>query len=156
GDCQVDPGWLDRALAELDAQPDRAVVCGRRREIYPERSVYNRLADLEWDTPIGEAISCGGDALMRVSAFVAVGGCDTPVSAGEEPELCQRLRVAGWRIVRIDAEMTRHDLAMTRFGQWWRRQFRTGYNGLDIVTRFPGRDRLFVGMIRSARTWGLV
>jgi hypothetical protein len=51
--------------------------------------------------------------------------------------------------------MTRHDLAMTRFRQWWRRHYRSGYNGLDILTRFPGRDRLFADELRRARVWGI-
>ena len=74
GDCEVADGWLDRAQAELEARPKAAVVCGRRRELFPEHSVYNRLADLEWDTPIGEAIACGGDSVIRAEAFEAVGG----------------------------------------------------------------------------------
>jgi GT2 family glycosyltransferase len=143
GDCEVADGWLDRARAELEARPEAAVVCGRRRELFPEQSIYNRLADLEWDTPIGEAIACGGDSVIRLEAFEAVGGFDPTAAAGEEPELCQRLRRAGWTVWRVDAEMTRHDLAMTRFRQWWRRHYRSGYNGLDILTRFPGKDRLF-------------
>ena len=81
--------------------------------------------------------------MIRAEAFEAVGGFDPTAAAGEEPELCQRLRKAGWSVWRIDAEMTRHDLGMTRFRQWWRRQYRSGYNGLDILTRFPGEDRLF-------------
>ena len=155
GDCEVADGWLDRARAELEARPDAAVVCGRRREKFPEHSVYNRLADLEWDTPIGEAICCGGDSVIRAEAFEAVGGFDPTAAAGEEPELCQRLRKAGWTVWRIDAEMTRHDLAMTRFRQWWRRQYRSGYNGLDILTRFPGEDGLFSQELRRARIWGI-
>lgn len=155
GDCEVVPGFLDRALAELDARPDVAVVCGRRREQFPDHSVYNRLADLEWDTPVGDAIACGGDALMRVAALRVVGGFDPTVPAGEEPELCQRLRRSGWKVARIDAEMTRHDLALARFGPWWRRQFRSGYNGRDIARRFPGPDRLFVGMLANARNWAV-
>jgi GT2 family glycosyltransferase len=155
GDCEVADGWIDRALAEFGARPRLAVVCGRRREMFPERSIYNRLADLEWDTPVGEAVACGGDAMMRVEAFEAAGGFDPTAAAGEEPELCQRLRRAGWEVWRVDAEMTRHDIAMTRFRQWWRRQFRSGYNGLDIATRFPGDDHLFVdGLVRS-RAWGI-
>jgi GT2 family glycosyltransferase len=47
--------------------------------------------------------------------------------AGEEPELCRRLRAAGWRIMRLDAPMTIHDAAMTRLGQWWRRAVRSGF-----------------------------
>jgi GT2 family glycosyltransferase len=155
GDCEVADGWLDRARAELEASPGLAVVCGRRRELFPGRSVYNRLADLEWDTPIGEAIACGGDSVMRAEAFEAVGGFDPTAPAGEEPELCQRLRRAGWSVRRVDAEMTRHDLGMTRFRQWWRRQYRSGYNGLDILTRFPGEDRLFADELGRARLWGI-
>ena len=155
GDCEVADGWLARGRGELEARPRAAVACGRRREKFPEASVYNRLADLEWDTPVGEAVACGGDSMIRAEAFEGVGGFDPSAAAGEEPELCQRLRRAGWSVWRVDAEMTRHDLGMTRFRQWWRRQYRGGYNGLDILTRFPGEDRLFAkGLIRS-RIWGI-
>jgi glycosyltransferase involved in cell wall biosynthesis len=155
GDCEVVDGWLARGRAELEARPTAAVVCGLRREMYPEASVYNRLADLEWDTPIGEALACGGDSRVRAEAFEAVGGFNPTAPAGEEPELCQRLRGAGWSIWRIDADMTRHDLAMYRFRQWWRRQYRSGYNGLDIVTRFPNPDNIFVKGVMRSRIWGI-
>jgi glycosyltransferase involved in cell wall biosynthesis len=155
GDCEVADGWLDRAKAEMETKPKVAVVCGRRRELFPEASIYNRLADLEWDTPIGEATACGGDSVVRAEAFESVGGFDPTAAAGEEPELCQRLRQAGWSVWRIDAEMTRHDLAMTRFRQWWRRLYRSGYNGLDIFTRFLGPDRLFEADLKRSRVWGI-
>ncbi|MBM3103850.1 glycosyltransferase [Pseudomonas sp. V1] len=127
GDCEVDAGWLAKAQAFLDAHPEVAVVCGRRRERFPQRSVYNLLCDLEWDTPTGQAKACGGDALMRADAFAAMGGYRPDLIAGEEPELCVRLRANGWKIWRLAAEMTLHDAAMTRFSQWWRRSMRTGY-----------------------------
>ena len=154
GDCEIVPGWIDRAAAELESRPNVAAVCGRRRERCPEQSVYNRLADLEWDTPIGPAQSCGGDVMMRTDAFRGVGGFDPSVVAGEEPELCQRLRHKGWSILRIDAEMTLHDSAMLHFGQWWRRAVRSGYGAADVASRF-GFDGLFVGHVRSARMWAL-
>ncbi|MEM9139196.1 MAG: glycosyltransferase, partial [Pseudomonadota bacterium] len=121
GDCELQPGWIALALAFLEEHPDVAVACGRRRERFPEASVYNRLCDHEWDTPVGEAKACGGDALMRMTALAAVGGYRDDLIAGEEPELCVRLRAAGWRVWRLDAEMTLHDADMHRFGQWWRR-----------------------------------
>jgi len=155
GDCEVAESWPERARAELEARPEAAVVCGRRRELFPERSIYNRLADLEWDTPVGEAVACGGDSVVRAEAFGAVGGFDPSAAAGEEPELCRRLRLAGWTVWRVDAEMTRHDLGMTRFRQWWRRSYRSGYNGLDIQTRFPEGDQVFAGDLRRSRAWGL-
>jgi GT2 family glycosyltransferase len=85
------------------------------------------LADREWDTPVGQALACGGDALMRFTAVQAVGGYEASLIAGEEPDLCRRLRAAGGEIWRIDAEMTLHDAAMTRFSQWWKRAVRAGH-----------------------------
>lgn len=127
GDCEVAPAWISRAAEELARDPRLAVVCGRRRERFRERSVYNRLCDIEWDTPVGDALACGGDAMMRVAAFVEAGRFDPSLIAGEEPELCVRVRARGWRVRRLDAEMTLHDAAMTRAGQWWRRAVRAGH-----------------------------
>jgi len=156
GDCEVVPGWLEAALATLQEQAEVAVVCGRRRERFPEASAYNLLCDLEWETPVGEASACGGDAMMRVAALQAAGGFDPSLIAGEEPELCYRLRQAGWKIWRIDAEMTRHDAAMSRFGQWWRRTVRAGHayaEGAWLHGREP--ERYYVRECRSILLWGL-
>lgn len=155
GDCTVDPDWIATAAAFLEARPDVAVACGRRRERHPERSVYNRLCDREWDTPPGEALACGGDALMRLRALEQVGGFDPALIAGEEPELCQRLRRAGWTIWRLDAEMTCHDADMHRFGQWWRRSRRAGYafaEGAQLHGRGP--DRFWRRETLRALSWG--
>jgi len=152
GDCEIIDAWIETARRELDSRPDVAVVCGRRRERFPDASIYNRLADLEWDTPIGEAESCGGDAMMRIDAFAAVKGFDPSVAAGEEPELCQRLREKGWKVLRIDPEMTLHDSAILSFGQWWKRAVRSGYGAADVATRF-GHRGLFVKQMRSAQVW---
>lgn len=127
GDCELRPGWIETGAAFLDANPEAAVVHGRRRERFPEATVYNRLCDQEWDRPPGRAKACGGDAMMRVSALRAVGGFDPSLIAGEEPELCVRLRADGWEIWCLDEEMTLHDAAMTRFSQFWRRNLRAGH-----------------------------
>ncbi len=103
GDCEVVPEWLPTALAHLRDHPEVGVVAGRRRERNPEASVYNRLADMEWDTPIGPATEIGGDALFRVRAFVDAGRYDPTLIAGEDPELCLRVRRAGWEVIRLDA-----------------------------------------------------
>jgi len=127
GDCEIVEGWLASAAAALDARADLAAVCGRLRERHPEASVYNQLCDLEWDTPVGPATACGGNAMMRVAAFAEVGGFDPTLIAGEEPELCFRLRARGWMIERIAAEMALHDAAIDRFDQWWKRHVRSGH-----------------------------
>lgn len=127
GDCILAPQWIAQAHAYLMAHPNVAVVCGRRREQAPQASLYNRLCDREWDGPAGETRSCGGDALMRLDPLRAVGGFNPGLIAGEEPELCLKLRAAGWTIWRLDAEMTGHDAAMMRVSQWWARSRRAGH-----------------------------
>jgi glycosyltransferase involved in cell wall biosynthesis len=132
GDCELVDEWLNKAELFMSERNDVAVVCGRRRELYPSASVYNRLCDIEWDTPVGQASACGGDSLARAEAIVPVGGFCARLIAGEEPELCVRLRERGWKIWRLDVEMTRHDAAMSRFGQWWLRAVRTGYGITEL------------------------
>jgi len=157
GDCEVVDGWIETARAALEAEVDLAIACGRRRERYPDRSIYNRMADIEWSTPVGRARYCGGDALMRIAAFRNVGGYNPTLIAGEEPDLCVRLRRQGWAIVRLDAEMTLHDMGMTRFGQWWRRAVRSGHayaEGAALHGRSP--ERHWVRQSLSIWTWGLI
>lgn len=127
GDCLVAPEWFEKATEVLNALPEVVVVCGRRREQFPENSVYNRLCDIEWNTPVGEAKACGGDAMMRVSALKQVKAFNPTLIAGEEPELCVRLRQAGGKIMRIDAEMTLHDAQIMHWSQWWKRSVRNGH-----------------------------
>ncbi len=155
GDCEVVPAWWETVARWLPGRPEVAAICGRRRERHPEASVYNALCDLEWDTPVGEAAACGGDALVRVAALRAVGGFNPRLIAGEEPELCFRLRAAGHRIERLASEMTLHDAAMLRFGQWWRRSLRSGHAYAENFSlhgaspeRFKARE------VRSILAWG--
>lgn len=156
GDCEVRPDWIATAATFLQDHPEVVVVCGRRRERFPEASVWNRLCDREWDTPVGEATACGGDALMRHAAVAAVGGYDPTLIAGEEPDLCLRLRRAGGRIWRLEAEMTLHDAAMTRFGQWWRRSRRAGHAFAEGAWRHrSGTERHWQRETRRALLWGV-
>jgi GT2 family glycosyltransferase len=153
GDCELVNGFVQDALAVMHADASVGVVCGRRRELRREASVYNLLADMEWNTKVGEADACGGDALIRLDAFDAAGGYDETLIAGEEPEMCLRMRRAGFRVRRIDSEMTRHDAAMTHFAQWWRRSVRAGHASAEGAHRHP-EDRFCRRTVRSNVLWG--
>jgi GT2 family glycosyltransferase len=157
GDCEVVDGWLDTATQFLDGHPKVGVVCGYRRERYPEKTIYNMLCDCEWRSPpCGDTQACGGDAVIRISAFEQVHGFRPEVIAGEEPELCIRLLEAGWKIWRLGETMTLHDAAMDRFGQWWRRALRSGYGCAQLVHLHGAPpERHFVAAARSAWIWGL-
>jgi cellulose synthase/poly-beta-1,6-N-acetylglucosamine synthase-like glycosyltransferase len=134
GDTLLHPDFLQIALQTMD-DPAVAVVWGHRREIYPERSFYNRVLDLDWIYPPGVSDFCGGDALMRRSVLDQVGGFSEDLIAGEEPELCQRIRAKDYLIQHIDQPMTLHDLAMTRFHAYWKRALRAGHAYADVSQR---------------------
>jgi GT2 family glycosyltransferase len=157
GDCEVVEGWLELAHATLSMRRQLGVVFGRRRERFVEKSIYNRICDVEWDVPVGEAKSCGGDAMMRAEAVKKVGGYNASLIAGEEPDLCLRLRREGYKIERLDAEMTLHDAAMTQFSQWWKRSMRAGYafaEGASIHGDAP--EKHWVKETRRIVLWGAV
>jgi len=155
GDCELDSDWMAKASTQILDDPSLAVVCGRLRERYPDASIYNRLCDIEWNTPVGYAATSGGIALMRIRALSEVGGFNPDLIAGEEPDLCLRLRQRGYRILRIDAEMALHDANMKRAGQWWKRCVRSGHAYAEGFTRHrhePGR--YYAKPVRSGLVWG--
>ena len=157
GDCSLDSNWLTEAQASIDQDDQLAVVFGRRRERFPERSFYNGQCDREWDVPVGDVLSCGGDAFVRVTALQQVDGYDDQLIAGEEPDLCLRMRAVGWRVRRIKPEMTLHDAAILTFGSWWKRAKRAGHayaehvaiHGLNAI---PDWTRAVASML----VWGLI
>lgn len=156
GDCEFAPGWIEDAIAALDADATLSTVFGRRRERFPEASLYNALCDAEWNVPVGLVDACGGDALFRVSALRAVDGYSDDLIAGEEPDLCLRLRARGWAVRRIDAEMTVHDAAITRAHQWWLRMRRAGHAYAEHCARHGAAA--FADWRRAQRSillWGL-
>jgi cellulose synthase/poly-beta-1,6-N-acetylglucosamine synthase-like glycosyltransferase len=136
GDTILNQDFPAAAVKVLEADPAIAAVWGHRRELHPESSVYNRVLDLDWLYAPGDTDYCGGDVLMRRSALAEVEGYDPSLIAGEEPELCRRLRARGYRIVHIDSPMTGHDLNMTRFSQYWRRAVRAGHAYAELAIRF--------------------
>lgn len=152
GDCEIISGWLLHAAVFLECNQQIAVVSGRLSELHPNKSIYNLLCDIEWNTSVGEVRSCGGIAMFRSEAFSSVGGYRKDLIAGEEPELCLRLREIGWKVWRLAAPMATHDAAMTYFRQWWRRAVRGGYayaEGVYLHGRFP---KLY-SVRESARIW---
>lgn len=134
GDTQLAPCFVAEAL-ETMRQPELCAVWGHRRESDPGQSIYTRVLDLDWVYPVGRSLYFGGDVLVRRAALEAAGGFDPALKAGEEPELCARLRKAGWEIEHIDAPMTTHDLAIRSLRAYWRRCYRSGIAYAEVAAR---------------------
>lgn len=157
GDCTIAPEWFEIAVSFLRANPAVSTVFGRLRERNPDASVYNRVCDDEWNVRIGEAESCGGIALHRANALIATGSFDESLVAGEEPDLCLRLKNAGWSVWRIDAEMGTHDAAILRFGQWWRRSVRAGFAYAEHIWRHRSKSlSTWKAQVVRFTVWGIV
>jgi len=159
GDCEVAEGWVETASKDLDDHPEAAAVWGHLRERYPDASVYNKLASMEWDwdLPFGDVETFGGIVMVRVEAIQQAGGYNPAIIAGEEREFAARLLEQGWRIRRIDAEMVLHDVAMNEFSQWWRRSKRTGHAYAEgNWTRRHEKVRYWQSELRSILIWGIV
>lgn len=158
GDCEIDHGWIAAGVAALEADPTLSVVFGHQYEKFPEATIYNKLINAEWaNAPVGPAKACGGNALMRVTALKDVGGYREDLIAGEEPEMCFRMRAKGWKIQRLDAAMAMHDADVTRFSQWWQRARRAGHTyaeGAAIHGRSPERYRVYE--VRRTLIWGVL
>ncbi|WP_263360066.1 glycosyltransferase family 2 protein [Acidicapsa ligni] len=143
GDTILNADFPVAALAELEKNATNAAAWGHRRELCECLSIYVRVLDLDWVYPPGETLFFGGDVLVRRAALEAVNGFDETLIAGEEPEMCRRMRNLGWHIQHIDVQMTLHDLAITRFSQYWRRSQRAGYAFASVSSRFRGTSDPF-------------
>jgi len=135
GDCEFIDGWFENALSALvlDKEKDSlAVVFGLCKERFPNASIYNDEADRGWKIPAGYTETCGGNTFVSVKAFNTVGGFNQALIAGEEPDLCLRLRRAGWKILSIPYDMVWHDVNILKFSQWANRAVRTGHAFAEV------------------------
>ena len=157
GDCEVEAGWMERAGRELAERKEAAVVFGALEERDPESSVYNRLCHMEWQRAPGEVLASGGIFMARAEAFERVGGFNAAIVAGEEPELCLRLRGAGWKIICLPDPMAIHEAGMTRFSQWWKRTVRAGHGYAQgmAIRGFSG-EKHDARQVVSALSWGFL
>lgn len=163
GDCVLLRDWLSMALSVMRADTGLGIVTGWRREIHPEASIYNAMCDHEWYRPAGPIVACGGDMLVRSEAFDAAGGFNPAVIAAEDDEFCLRVRMAGYRLMRIPRNMTVHDADMHRFSQWWKRSVRNGHGFAQLgalhgshLSRERARVYVFGLMLPAVALAGLV
>lgn len=155
GDCEIASRWIHAAAGYMASHPEVGVVCGELTERDARSSIYKRLCAMEWKGPVGRINKTGGNALVRVHALKSEGGYDEQLVAGEEAEMCARLRGAGWEICRIAHAMAVHDADIGSFGQWWRRGVRSGYAyAVGVGYNRPSKRRHQVREATSIMVWG--
>ncbi len=157
GDCELLSGWIETAVAKLEANQNIGIVSGRRIERYPEVSIYNELIDIEWNTPIGETLAVLGDMCVKVEAFQKVNGFDETIIAAEDDDFCLRVNKAGFKTFRLDADMSMHDANILTLSQWFRRSKRGGHGYANIHHIHGGAPlNYFNKQIKSVIFWGFL
>lgn len=124
-DVELDPAWLERALAALAGEGVAAVATKmvdladprvlydagdilRRDGVCEQRGRFRR-DDGRWDAPGEVFAACGGAALYRRDAVLAAGAFDERLFAYlEDVDLGLRLRLAGWRCAWEPRAVARH------------------------------------------------
>ena len=153
GDCEMVDDWWPVMVKQFESEPQIGVLTGRLRERDPDMNVYKMLLDLEWNHPVGDVHNSGGIVTMRAQALRDTGGFDPTFIAGEEPEICFRMKQQSWRVVRNRAEMASHEAEIDRFGQWWRREMRNGHAFAEGAAVRPDAFRIRQSL--SIYFWGV-
>lgn len=156
GDMKIVSGWVQAACETLDAHPEIVAVCGWRRELHADQSVYNRICAVEWMSgSAGSIQSFGGDIMIRAAAFADVGGYNQQIIAAEDDELSIRLRREHGQLWRLDHDSTWHDANMHTFAQWWKRAKRCGHAYAQVASLHgAGPERKFIRELRRCLLWG--
>lgn len=146
GDMELVEGWLDLAIPFLLERPELAGVAGYRRDVHVLDGEVIGEEDLYCDAN-GHAIEVkqfGGAALYRRSALQQVGGFNPYIISDEEPELCMRLRYAGYRLICIPHLMCKHYTPPMRSWPYFVQRSRARlWLGLGQVPRYHLRTGMF-------------
>lgn len=128
--------FLEKAV-EAVKNPEIGAVCGRRDEIYPNKTKYNYISNIDWNPSFGEVEAFGGDVLIKRPILSKLGGYDEVLVGGEDPEFSRRILKDCYKIIRLDIPMTKHDIDMHTFKQYFKRGYRTGYGYAAVNKKHP-------------------
>ena len=140
GDTVLDKLWIPQAVKVFCEQLDVALISGNLNEKISTKSLYKEMSALEWERTPGEILCSGGNCMIRAEVFTEIGGFNPKIIAGEEPELCYRLRKQGWKIWHINTLMGTHDSKVLTFPQFFKRSMRTGYAYQQISCLYSKTD----------------
>jgi glycosyltransferase involved in cell wall biosynthesis len=148
--CQVDqdvivqPGWMARLVAELDA-PEVAAAQG---QYAPDEkaSLWARTMGFElmhrYSRIPGRFVDhvCTGNTVYRIAALQQIGLFDETFGYGYDNDVSYRLGAAGFRLA-----FCREALAIHRWREdvagYLRQQYGFGYGRIDLVVKHQGRYR---------------
>jgi glycosyltransferase involved in cell wall biosynthesis len=133
-DSYLDTRWLRTAIPQLKANV--GAIAGALKERFPNRNLFHRMANLEWNIRRGsegwsikdiETLSFGGNVLIRRDLLEKTDGYQADLAAGEDPDLSYRIRRMGYKIFRLNSSMASHDINIKSLGPFLKRTRRSGF-----------------------------
>jgi glycosyltransferase involved in cell wall biosynthesis len=158
GDMELCEGWLGQAFGVMQSRSDVAVVCGR----VIDRPKAIRTSSVEHLGPLpADAVGIidvphgGGAAMYRRSVLEQVGTFNPYLYADEEPELCLRIRHAGYRVLRLPNPIALHYSApLKAFSTLLGKRSQKLFLGFGQNTRYFFGSPLFWPYLRE-RGWAV-
>ncbi len=158
GDNELCPGWLDAAMEVLRCNDDIAAVAGQIVDLPRSAQHHDPPPDngASGDIQITDVRHGGGAVAYKRSVLEQVGTFNPYIYSDEEPELCIRIRHAGYRVVKINRCSVYHytdpsEKLSTLIGRWKRNL----YVGSGQNIRFHARTGLLWPYVKE-RGHGLV
>jgi len=154
GDMELCHGWLGDALSMMQTDCTVGVATGQIVDVSPGET-KPRVENVE-RSGCKNVSYCGGAALYRRSVLESVGVFNPYLYSEEEPELCLRIRHAGYRIVELQRTVVFHYSTPTSaFGTLVARWRRNLYLGAGQNIRYLlGTPLLWLYL--KERGWGCV
>lgn len=155
GDMELYPGWLEKALGFIQSSPATAVVTGQFIDL-PKTTEFAHAASQVNTTQdsFSEVRQGGGAAMYRRSVLEEVGSFNPYLYSEEEPELCIRIRHAGYRVVQLNHPIAYHysdsKAMLSTVVQRWKRNL---YLGPGQILRYHPRGGILWLYLRE-RGWG--
>lgn len=145
GDMALAGGWLEKAMGYIQ-EPMVGGISGNIRDVYTQNGHVTGTRDY-FHNPEGgavEAMDFGGAALYSRSAMEKTGGFNPFLKSDEEPELCLRLRAAGYKLIRLPDLMALHYcIPSTSLAGQIRRARLNYFIGFGQISRAYWGTRLF-------------
>lgn len=108
GDMELCTGWLEQALAVIEADSTIGIVTGQVIDIAPWSIMLGNTPGKSITGEVVDVMTCGGAAMCRRSALEQAGTFNPYLYSEEEPDVCVRVRRKGYRIVKLLRPMANH------------------------------------------------
>jgi glycosyltransferase involved in cell wall biosynthesis len=158
GDMELCKGWVDRAIAVFQSGPDIAAVTGQLINLPTSTGLLDAPSSepSHYGNSVTEVSHGGGAAMYRRSVLKQVGTFNPYIYSDEEPELCLRIRYAGYSILSLEHPIAYHysdpsDNISTLVARWRRNL----YLGSGQAIRYHFETHLLWPYIKE-RGYGLL